>query len=679
MRFFENKKNLFLAALAVRFLAGWWLGHFSHPDTWESEAITNNLLANKGFLFDRQHLGISYYAYALPAYPFFCALVYGATHHNQALLLILQCLLSAASCLQIVAIGRLVFAQPAVAWIGAWLTALHPGLVYYAGLLHPLTLDLFSYLWVLWGFLVLVKKPTAGKALILGLGAGFALLSRGTILLFLVLAMALFLWRSPSRSAFRKAVPIAAVVTLTTLALVLPWLARNAALFHRFPVFITTSGQSFWQGNNPISIGTAHLPDGQPIICQLSPSLQEELARSTEIGQNNIFRREAGAFIRQHPWAAVRLFLRKYFIFWWFSPTIGVYYPKIYTLGYGLYYSVIAVLALLGIWSIRGRLFSVPLFLLITLLLSVAFFQSFYYVEGRHRWAVEPVLLLFSACGALHFAGGSVTQRTSRSYSLLWRQSFGRPMGNDSRSYHLDEIRDSLGLDAPEGKVLDAGCGEGVDLANQGKRPGVKIVGVELSAGGCWASAQRTREIAAAHVVQADLSRLPFISNAFDFVYSYGVLHHMASPSSGLSELVRAAKPGAWVALYLYEDFGERSPAWRILLGLSNLPRHLTTRLPHRLLYALCLLASPVIVLLFTVPFRLSQRIPFLERRTRRMPFRHASNPWDLGGDLYDRFATPIERRYSHASAQSLLREAGLRRIRIANRRGWMVAGVKPS
>ncbi len=270
------------------------------------------------------------------------------------------------------------------------------------------------------------------------------------------------------------------------------------------------------------------------------------------------------------------------------------------------------------------------------------------------------------------------TQRTSRSYSLLWRKTFKRPLGNESQSYHLEEIQESLGLTVPKGKILDAGCGEGIDLASQGRRPGVEIIGVELSAGGCWASAQRTRDLAAAHVVRADLSQLPFTSNAFDFIYSYGVLHHMTFPSSGLRELIRTAKPGAWVALYLYEDFGDRSPAWRGLLWLSNLPRYLTTRLPHRLLYALCMLASPLIYLLFTVPFRLSWRIPFLEHRTRRMPFRHARNPWDLTGDLYDRFATPIERRYSKSSAKEFLREGGLQQIRIANRRGWMVAGIKP-
>ena len=398
MRFLRSSWGIFLAALGIRLLAGAWLGHFSHPEGWEPEIIANNLLAGKGFLYDG-HLGLSYRAYLLPAHPFFCAAVYRVTQHSQAAVLVLQCILSAASCLQIYAIGRLVFTRPEVALTAAWLTALHPGLVYYASLLHPLTLDLFSYLWVLWGFLSLREEPSSGKALLLGLGAGLALLSRGTILPFLVSAMLIFLLRSKSGRQLGRGLRAAAIVTAATLLVVTPWLVRNAAVFHRFPLFLTTASQSFWQGNNPLSVGTAHLPDGRPIIGKMPAGLQAELSRANEIGQSDLFRREGMAFIRRNPAAAVRLFLRKLRIFWWFSSTTGLYYPAAYTTGYGLYYGIAAAFALWGIWLLRRRFFSGPVPLLLLFLLSVAFFQSLYYVEGRHRWAVEPVLLLFSACG----------------------------------------------------------------------------------------------------------------------------------------------------------------------------------------------------------------------------------------------------------------------------------------
>ncbi len=685
IRLFENKKALFLAALGVRLLAGGWLGHFSHPATWEPEIIANNLLAGKGMLYDEQ-LGIPYRALLLPAYPLLCALVYLLTHHSQILLLILQCLFSAATCLQLLAIGRFVFPRPAVAWGGAWLIALHPGLIYYATLLHPLTLDLFSYLWVLWACLSLFEEPTGSKSVHLGLSAGLALLSRGTLLPFLPLSLLWFLLRAARDRSLRKGMRMAAIAVTVTSLIVLPWLVRNAFLFGRFPVFITSAGQSFWQGNNPLSVGTAHLADGRQIIDQLPPHLKEALAQSDEIGQNDLFEKEAWAFIHRNPGAAFKLFFRKWVAFWWFSPTTGIYYPPAYSRWYRVYQLAILCLAFLGFWSVRRRLFSPAVALPVAFLLSVTCFQSLFYVEGRHRWAVEPVLLLFTACGALSLVperssrdSGRAHEKTANSYSYLWKKAFHRPLREELLSYHLDEIQDSLGLPPQQGRILDAGCGDGIDLANQARRPGVKIVGAELSQGGSWASSQRILHLPTAHVVQSNLCALPFSDATFDFVYSYGVLHHMAVPSNGLREMVRVAKPGAWLAVYLYEDFKDRPLLWRILLWLGNLPRYLTTRLPRGLLYLLCQLASPLFYLLFTVTFRLSRRWGPLGRWTHRLPFRHGRHPLDLAGDLYDRFATPIEQRYSRESAMALFRKEGLEQVRVANRRGWMVAGTKPS
>ena len=265
--------------------------------------------------------------------------------------------------------------------------------------------------------------------------------------------------------------------------------------------------------------------------------------------------------------------------------------------------------------------------------------------------------------------------RTAARYGYLWRRSLDRPVGP---AYHFDRMRQRLSLSPLEGLVLDAGCGEGIDLARHAGQPGLAVVGVELSEWGCRASARRTRGVSSAAVVQGDLRRLPFADGTFDFIYSYGVLHHLPEPAEGLRELVRVLKPGAPVVAYLYEDFSDRGVAWRSLLGLVNGLRPITTRMPPPLLELLCRAAAPIAFLACALPARLARRFPRGARLAEAMPFRHAEGLWSLWGDLYDRFATPIEHRYSRAGALALFDRAGVHGVRIAQDRGWMVVGRKP-
>jgi hypothetical protein len=42
------------------------------------------------------------------------------------------------------------------------------------------------------------------------------------------------------------------------------------------------------------------------------------------------------------------------------------------------------------------------IYLLIGMCLAISFFQSIFYVEMRHRWAIEPILLIFAANGIIN-------------------------------------------------------------------------------------------------------------------------------------------------------------------------------------------------------------------------------------------------------------------------------------
>ncbi|HIA99370.1 MAG TPA: class I SAM-dependent methyltransferase [Gemmatimonadetes bacterium] len=103
-----------------------------------------------------------------------------------------------------------------------------------------------------------------------------------------------------------------------------------------------------------------------------------------------------------------------------------------------------------------------------------------------------------------------VKARTARTFGYLW----GRVGAIDhmtSRPYHFEKMSSALSLPALTGLVLDAGCGEGIDLANQARDPSVEVIGVELSDGGCHTSFAR--------VVQLELHMGPLLSG-MDYVHS---------------------------------------------------------------------------------------------------------------------------------------------------------------
>lgn len=393
---------IFLTALILRLAAGGWTGNFDHPVAWEYEEIADNLLKGRGFVLE--HLGTDYRAYLSPLYPFFCAAIYLLTHHDQILLLTLQCAISALVCLQVRSIGTLVFENPLGAQGGAWLVAFHPGLILYASRLHSLTLDLAAFLWALWAWCRFLRNPNRGTTLHVSLASGVALLARGTIAPFLLLAALWAFWvfrRHP-----RKVVGLLVLMGLVTGGIVAPWLVRNAVHFNRFPLLISTGDQSFWAGNNPNASGSLHLPDGRAVLSTLPEGVYRRLLQLDELGQAKLFRQEALRFIREHPLRAFQLYGKKLFSFWWFSPQTGLFYPPSYTRWYRAYYLGILLLALGGFWKFRRRLREPEGVLLIGFALSIALLQSLYYVDGRHRWTVEPVLLLLAAGAIPHKPSG---------------------------------------------------------------------------------------------------------------------------------------------------------------------------------------------------------------------------------------------------------------------------------
>lgn len=101
-------------------------------------------------------------------------------------------------------------------------------------------------------------------------------------------------------------------------------------------------------------------------------------------------------------------------------------------------------------------------------------------------------------------------------------------------------------------RLLEIGVGAGTDFVNW-VRHGAIATGVDLTERGVSLTKERLAlEGLTADVRQADAENLPFESNAFDIVYSNGVLHVPPDPARAIAEAHRVLKPGGTFVGLIY-------------------------------------------------------------------------------------------------------------------------------
>ena len=387
------------AAVLVRLIAALVLDGFRHPHLEEYDLIARNMLAGRGFTYP--HHGITYFSYIAPLPAWLSAASYWLTG-SLALHMALQILAGALLAVAAALLARRIFGGTAAMLAAGVLVAVHPGLIVYsASRAHSLPFDALLFTLAVLQAIRVAERPTHLRAATLGLVVGLGILSRATVLLALPVAAAWILLVRPTLPR-RKALGAAALAGVCAAVVVAPWSVRNSQLHGRFVFLVTTDGEVFWRGNNPSATGTSHIDAERTVLSALSPVDVQELHRQRdEIAQSEWFRARALKFIREHPDAFVGLTLRKFLYFWWYASTTGLLYPPGWFQLYLAYYVTALLLAAVGSWSIAvagGRPAQYAL-LIGLILVAVSSFQSLFYVEGRHRWAVEPMILVMSGGG----------------------------------------------------------------------------------------------------------------------------------------------------------------------------------------------------------------------------------------------------------------------------------------
>ncbi|PZS34095.1 MAG: SAM-dependent methyltransferase [Pseudonocardiales bacterium] len=123
----------------------------------------------------------------------------------------------------------------------------------------------------------------------------------------------------------------------------------------------------------------------------------------------------------------------------------------------------------------------------------------------------------------------------------------------------------------PGQHALDVGCGPGSLTAVLVELLGAASVSA-VDPSEPFVAAIRTRFEGDVDVHRASAEKLPFADDTFDLALAQLVVHFMAEPVAGLSEMARVTRPGGLVAASVWDHGGGCGPLsvfWRAVLELD--------------------------------------------------------------------------------------------------------------
>jgi SAM-dependent methyltransferase len=214
-------------------------------------------------------------------------------------------------------------------------------------------------------------------------------------------------------------------------------------------------------------------------------------------------------------------------------------------------------------------------------------------------------------------------------------------------------------------KFLDVGCGMGRNSHWPMTYGAAAAVAIDVDARSL-ASAQRLLSRWPAVTVRRMSAYEIEYEDFFDVVFSIGVIHHLAEPERALQQMVKAAKPGGRVLIWVY---GYENNEW-IVKYFNPLRHAIFARLPVRITHALSFGLAAVLWFALKVGFG---RLEYFHQ-LRRFSFRH------LRSIVFDQMLPKIANYWRHDEVQALMKGAGLSDIRIepVNGISWSAVGTKP-
>jgi 2-polyprenyl-3-methyl-5-hydroxy-6-metoxy-1,4-benzoquinol methylase len=152
-------------------------------------------------------------------------------------------------------------------------------------------------------------------------------------------------------------------------------------------------------------------------------------------------------------------------------------------------------------------------------------------------------------------------------YSREWFDAIDQRFREGARLFATDEVFFDRLMPFPElegRRVLEIGCGMGLHTEML-VRAGAQVTAADLTETAVEATRKRLElKGLEAEVVQTDAERLPFDDDSYDFVWSWGVIHHSACTTRIVRQIARVLRADGECRVMVYNREG--TPAFVVYL-----------------------------------------------------------------------------------------------------------------
>lgn len=332
-------------------------------------------------------------------YPHFLAVIYWLGGSDFVVLL-LQCLFHAGTCVLVFVLGRHLF-NVRTGVIAGLFCALHPMLLRYVADLHTESMFTFLCTLTVWCAVVFYDRPTVAHGMLLGAVGTIATLAKGIILPFLLIYGALWLARGLRVPGALRALRGVIAMFVTMAVMIAPWTYRNYRVTGgKFVLLAPGAADAFLRGYIFTRLEFATLQKPPYTVAEnecnaLFRRIASEAGTTwglDELVDDENAKRAMKRMIVEHPLDTVRKVVVGLFTFWYEMTSLrNSLVPAVLAL-------VSWILAVIGLK--RARIEGRPAWLLWLPILVMNVFVAVLIPLGRYSVPILPCLAILAAFGA---------------------------------------------------------------------------------------------------------------------------------------------------------------------------------------------------------------------------------------------------------------------------------------